>query len=66
MSSLKPSADAIPSMLHQAMSERCKTLLGSVARPTQFPICSLLVLGAFEGSDNQLSSVCKEFAVTWR
>ena len=64
MSSLKPSADAVPSMLHQAMSERCKTLLGSVARPTHFPIGSLLVLGAFEG--NQLSSVCKEFADTWR
>ena len=33
-----------PSLLCQAVSGRCNTLLTSVARPKQFPICSLLVL----------------------
>ena len=36
MSELKPSADVTPSLLLQAVSGRCNTLLRSVARPKTF------------------------------
>ena len=66
LETLKPSANAIPSLLLRAVSGRCNNLLRSVAGPKEFPFCSVLVLGALRAWGVRSMSVCTELADTER